>query len=132
MSSWRDAIPGSSSYLELPRMLRDPIRFLEERYQRHGSVFKSRWIVPIVFVIGPDANKLIHVTGRASFSYKRAYGELAIGKMFDRSLITEDGEEHRRDRDLLQPAMGRLAMGGVLDQIAIAWERVAENLHTKG
>jgi retinoid hydroxylase len=124
--AWLDQIPGSGSFLELPRMLRDPIGFLEQRHRLHGDIFKTRWVMPVVFLVGPKANKLIHVTQRERFSYEKSYGELAIGRMFERSLIVEDGEPHQRDRGILQPAVGRLGLSQVVDEIAGAWERAAE------
>jgi retinoid hydroxylase len=121
-------IPGSDSYFELPRMLSDPIRFLEERFARHGTLFRTRWVVPLVFVIGPEANKTIHVTQRASFSYKEGYRDTAIGRIFAGSLLMEDGPEHQRDRDILQPAAGRLALQTTLDAVSRVWERTASSL----
>src|SRR2546428_21097 len=50
-------IPGSDSLLELPRMLKDARAFLDERYGRHGPIFRSRFLFPIVFGVSPEANK---------------------------------------------------------------------------
>jgi cytochrome P450 len=121
-------IPGSDSLLELPRMLRDPIQFLRDRFAWHGPIFKTRWALPFVFLVGPDANKLVHVTSRATFSYLGGYKDLAFGRLFAGSLLLEDGETHQRDRDILQPAMGRLALQGTLDAVSQIWEKAVENL----
>jgi len=121
-------VPGSDSYLELPRMLGNPIKFLTERYAAHGNVWKTRWMVNILFLVGPEANKLVHITRRTSFSYRLGYGETAFGRVFDGSLLLQDGEEHQRDRDILQPAMGRLALQGTLDGVTRIWEKAVNAL----
>ncbi len=119
-------IPGSDSYLELPRMLVDPARFLRERQRAHGDVWKTRWIVPIVVAVGPEANQTVMITGRDSFSYHHGYGDLAIGKIFAGSLLLKDGAEHRHERDILQPAVGRLGLSQSLERVLAVWERTAE------
>jgi cytochrome P450 len=121
-------IPGSDSLFELPRMLSDPVRFLEERYARHGPLFRSRWVVPLVFAIGPEANKTVQVTQRASFSYEQGYRDTAIKRIFAGSLLMEDGPPHQHDRDILQPAMGRLALQDTFAAVAQIWARTAESL----
>ncbi|HEX4622323.1 MAG TPA: cytochrome P450 [Myxococcaceae bacterium] len=121
-------IPGSDSLLELPRMLSDPPRFLEERYARHGPLFRTRWVVPLVFAIGPEANKTIHVTQRTSFSYQQGYRDTAMKRIFAGSLLMEDGASHQHDRDILQPAMGRLALQDTFAAVAQIWERTAQSL----
>src|SRR5262245_52391310 len=121
-----DHIPGDDSFLELPKMLVDPIRYLSVRYERYGEIFKSRWAVPIVVVVGPDANQTVMVTGRDHFSYQKGYGDLAIGKIFDGSLLLKDGAPHKHDRDILQPAVGRLGLSQSLDRVQTIWDRGAE------
>lgn len=122
------SLPGSDSHLELPRMLKDPIGFLTTRHRKYGDVFKTRFIFPVVFALGPEANKTIHVTQRAVFSYEGAYSQLAFARLFEGSLLLEDGEKHQHDRDLLQPAMGRLALGGSLQRVRELWEAAAGRL----
>jgi retinoid hydroxylase len=121
-------IPGSGSLLELPRMMSDPARFVRERYEAHGPIFKTRWVRSVVFVVGPEANKVIHITRRLIFSYRLAFKDLAFGRLFDGSLLTEDGEAHQRDRDILQPAMGRLGLTHAFEPVREIWERAAEGI----
>ena len=121
-------IPGSSSFLELPRFLRDPLEFLESRHQQHGDLFKTRWIVPAVFALGPEANRQILITELKKFSYEGAYRDLAVGRLFANSILVEDGEQHRLDRELLQPAMLRVSLQESLDPLHQIWDRIAEEL----
>jgi cytochrome P450 len=121
-------LPGSNSILELPRMLSDPLGFLQQRLSWHGPIFRSRFLFPVVFLIGPEANKTIHVTGRAAFSYRKGFAGTAFGRLFEGSLLLEDGETHEHDRDILQPAMGRLALAGGLGPVWEIWSRATRRL----
>jgi cytochrome P450 len=124
-------IPGSGSLLELPRMLRDPTRFLEERYFRHGPVFRSRFVFPLVFFVGAEANRQILITRRDQLSHKEGYALSAFGRIFENSLVSEDGEAHAHDRDILQPAVGRLALAECLDDVQRIWDRAADSLQQR-
>lgn len=121
-------IPGSDSLLELPRMLADPIQFLRERHAQYGDVFRTRWVFPLVFLVGPEANRTVHLTERQRFSYQKGYGPLAVGAVFDNSLLLLDGAAHQHDRDIVQPSMGRLALSGCVEDICAIWERAAARI----
>ena len=53
-------VPGSGSITELGHLLRDARRFLHERFERHGRVFKTRLFYPVVFVVGADNHVTFH------------------------------------------------------------------------
>ena len=112
-------------------MLRDPLRFLEERHARHGNVFKSRFVFPLVFFVGAEANKQILVTRRADLSHREGYRLSAFGRIFDNSLVSEDGEAHAHDRDILQPAVGRLALEECLHEVQRIWSNAADSLRER-
>jgi cytochrome P450 len=118
-------IPGEDSLLELPRMLMNPKGWLRERHREYGDVWRTRWITPVVVVAGPDANQTVMVTGREHFSYHQGYGDLAIGKVFDGSLLLKDGAAHKVERDILQPAVGRLGLSQSVDRVRDIWQRGA-------
>ena len=63
------AIPGSDGLDELYWLAKDAPGFFHERFERHGRVFKSRLVVPCVFVVGEEANRTILITRRADLSY---------------------------------------------------------------
>lgn len=113
-------------------MIADPIEFLRVRHAAHGDIFKSRLVVPVVYAVGPDANQTIMVTERDRYSHARAYGELAIGKMFEGSLLVKDGAPHRHDRDILQPAVGRLGLSHALERVQESWTRGSSSLAQRG
>jgi cytochrome P450 len=121
-------IPGDGSLLELPRMMRDPLAFLRARHRRYGDLFKTRWIVPIVIAVGPEANRAIFVTRREAFSIPRGYGETAFGRVFAGSLVLQEGEAHRYDRELVRDALGSVALAETVDGISAVWSRAAHPL----
>jgi cytochrome P450 len=121
-----DAIPGSDSYLELARLLRDAPLFLHERFDRHGRVFRTRLAYPVVFLIGEEANKSVLVTRRQELSFGLGYARTAVKRVFEGSIMLEDGDAHDRTRDVLSPAVGKLAIRQSSAQIHGIWSRAAE------
>ncbi len=123
-----DAIPGSDSYVELPRLLRDAALFLHERFDRYGRVFKTRLAYPVVFLIGEEANKSVLVTRRHELSFGLGYARTAVQRVFEGSIMLEDGDAHDRTRDVLTPAVGKLAIRQCSAQIHAIWSRAAERV----
>ncbi len=121
-------LPGSDSPLELPRMVKDAMAFLLERFERHGPVFKTRFFTPIVFLIGTEANKSIMVTRRTEFSFGRGYGITNANVVFDGSIMLQDGAEHKRTRGMLTPAVGRLAVQSSGEQVYRIWSDAVERM----
>jgi hypothetical protein len=60
------ALPGSGSPGELFHLLRDPTGFLHERFERHGRLWRTRFVYPAVFAIGDEANRTMLVTRRCA------------------------------------------------------------------
>lgn len=126
--SRRDAlaqIPGSDSFSELVHLLRAPTTFFHRRFREHGPVFKTRFVYPVVFLIGADANKTMLNTRRAEFSMGRGYQQTAINRVFEGSIMLQDGEEHLRTRATLKPALDRLAVRDTTQQVHEIWARHA-------
>ena len=122
------AIPGSSSPLELREMIQNPFRFLEERYLKHGAIFRSSVAYPCVWMIGPEANRTIMVTERDKFSYEGGYGKLAFAKLFPKNILLMDGETHAKTRAILEPAVSRLGLEESIGPVQDIWNRHAETL----
>ncbi|HEY2512390.1 MAG TPA: cytochrome P450 [Polyangiaceae bacterium] len=127
-----DEIPGSGSLLELAHLLADARRFLHERFERHGRVWRTRLAYPVVFVVGEQANKTVLVTKRAEFSFGRGYAQTAVDRVFAGSIMLQDGEAHDRMRDLLTPAVGKLAIHESMAPVLGIWESTAERLARGG
>ncbi|MBW4419211.1 MAG: cytochrome P450 [Myxacorys californica WJT36-NPBG1] len=84
--------------------------FVQKRYQRHGSVFKSHIIGrPTVFMVGPDAVEFLLSSGFDNFSWQDGWPD-TFKILLGRSLFVQEGEEHRRNRRLIMPAFHGAAL----------------------
>jgi cytochrome P450 len=125
-------IPGTSAPQEIVALVQNPFRFLEERYHAHGPIFRSSLIYPVVWMIGPEANRFIMVNRREIFSYEGGYGQLAFGRLFPRNVLIMDGEEHLHMRGILEPAVSRLGLEESIEQVQALWHEAAARLRREG
>jgi retinoid hydroxylase len=87
----------------------DP-NYVQSRYDRHGSIFKSRIIGrPIVFMVGAEAVEFLLSSGFDHFSWEAGWPD-TFKLLLGRSLFLQDGEEHRRNRRLMMPAFHGAAL----------------------
>lgn len=121
-------IPGSDSPLELVTMLRTPVAYLHDHWEKYGAVSKTRLIFPAVWVFGPEAMKTIFQTRRHSFSYEKGYSKLSFGVLFERSIILMDGDEAAHARDILMPAVGRLGIRESNQKVQEIWSEETRDL----
>jgi retinoid hydroxylase len=121
-------IPGSASPLELVHLLRDARRFFHERFDRHGRIWKTRLGYPVVFLIGEEANRTVLVTGRRELSFGLGYAQTAVDRIFEGSIMLQDGDAHQKTRDALTPAVGMLAVRESQDAVRAIWDRAADAL----
>ena len=95
------------------QFLFDP-KFIEKRYQKYGPIFKTHIIGrPTVCMVGPEAVEFVLSSHTNHFSWREGWPDnfkLLLGE----SLFVQDGEEHRRNRRLMMPAMHGSALGGYL------------------
>ncbi len=82
----------------------DPIGFVWQRYQAHGPIFKSHLGTPHVFMIGPEANRLVLDTHREHFSWAQGWPKYVRLLWGDKTLNMKDGEDYLAMRQLLAPA----------------------------
>lgn len=123
-----EEIPGTDSITDLVEFIGKPFDFFHNRFNKYGEIFRARIGFPCVFLIGVDGNRTVHVTQRQKFSYEKGYGKLALGQIFERSLILLDGEEWKEKRQLLTPAVGRLALKESASKVQHIWETHTRNL----
>ena len=99
--------PGETGFnpLRTHRLQRDSLRVLLGYYQRYGPLFTLRVFHRlVVFMLGPEANHFVTVSGAEHFSWRRGmFGEQLIPLLGD-GLITTDGGYHDRARRIMMPA----------------------------
>ncbi len=86
------------------RFIREPLPVLLEAYGRFGPVFALRvFHQNVVFVLGPEANHHLLVSGAQNFSWREGHMADLIPFLGD-GLLTIDGPFHRRSRRIMLPA----------------------------
>ena len=85
-------------------MIRNPLGLLLDLYERRGPVFSVRVLhANNVFVLGPEANHFVLVSGARNFTWRDGgFGDLI--PLLGDGLLTVDGEWHKRDRRAMLPA----------------------------
>jgi cytochrome P450 len=106
--------PGATrpSLARTRAMIRDPLTLLLDLYERHGPVFSVRVLhANNVFVLGPEANHFVLVSGAQHFTWRDGgFGELI--PLLGDGLLTVDGEFHKRSRRIMLPAFHRERIAG--------------------
>lgn len=86
------------------RFIREPLPVLLEAYGRFGPVFTLRvFHQNVVFLLGPEANHHLLVSGAANFSWREGHMSDLIPLLGD-GLLTIDGTFHRQSRRIMLPA----------------------------
>ena len=96
---------------------RDPLGFLERIAARHGDIAHLR-VGPykLIFINHPDLIHEVFVTKDASFHKGRALDQAQ--DVFGQGLLTSEGDFHRRQRRLIQPAFHRRRIEAYADAMA--------------
>ncbi len=108
---------------------RDPLPLLLDCYERFGPVFTLRLLyVPVVFVLGPEANHYITVSHASNFRWRDgSMGDLI--PLLGDGLLTTDGEYHRRARRIMLPAFHREQIAAATSVMSEESERALEGWH---
>lgn len=86
---------------------------LSALYRRRGSVAR---LGPYVYLLGPEANRFVFANAHL-FRVEEAF-QVLVPVDGPTSLIVSDGEDHRRRRRLVQPALHHRQIAGYLDVMA--------------
>ncbi len=98
-------------------------RFVEQRYQKYGAIFKSRILGrPAVFMVGPAAVEFLLSTGFDHFSWAEGWPD-PFKRLLGRSLFVQEGEEHRRNRRLIMPAFHGAALASYFNTMEVIAQR---------
>lgn len=122
------ALPGSDRLDELYHLLTDPTGYFHRRFARYGPIWRARIPIQAVFAVGEEANRTMLITRRLDFSQGRGYERTPVRWVFEGSIMLQDGEDHRRTRDTLSPAVGRLAVRESAQAVRAIWDRCASRL----
>jgi cytochrome P450 len=98
---------GHAPILADIRFLRDALGFAREVHARCGPV--SRGVLfarPQVLLMSAQANERVLFDRDGAFSAHGGWGPL-LGKLFPGGLIVRDGDDHRRHRRMMLPALRR-------------------------
>jgi cytochrome P450 len=79
---------------------------LTDFYEQHGPIFRTdSYGTPTVFLVGPEANRFVMTTDRLKFSHHIGWGRFFdVEYMFGNGLLTMDGDEHAKNRRMMNPA----------------------------
>jgi cytochrome P450 len=103
-------------------MLSHPGRYLLDGYRRFGPIYRFRLMgMEMVALLGPEANRLILVTERQRFSHREGYA--FVRTVLGDGLLFQDGDVHRRNRQLMMPAFNQRAVNSYLDVMRACVER---------
>jgi len=120
------AAPSATALADLPThtglpwlgapwaMLSHPGQYLLEGYRRLGPAFRLQLVgMDMVALLGPEANRTILVTQRQRFSHAEGYA--FVRTVLGDGLLFQDGEVHRRNRQLMMPAFNQRAVNSYFD-----------------
>ena len=90
-------------------------QWLQDQYNRFGPIFKFKaFNKEVVFLLGPDANRLILQNEDKIFSNFLAYGP-TIKRLLDDNVLSLDFAHHKTTRKTLQAAFKRAAVEGHIE-----------------
>jgi cytochrome P450 len=99
------------------------LKFVEKRYKQYGSIFKSHIFGrSTVFMVGPEAAEFVLSSHMDHFSWREGWPN-NFKVLLGESLFLMDGEEHRRKRRLIMPAMHGAALANYIGTM----ERITDN-----
>ncbi len=85
-------------------------------YEEYGPIFRVAGLVDeYIFVVGPEANRLVLHTHREAFSTAIGWGEIqGLGEQLGNGLLSMDGAVHADHRRMMNPAFAVSQFGEYL------------------
>lgn len=113
-------IPGTGRRLlfdQAAAFIRDPLQFARQRHAAYGPVSRAYFpFEPGVVLLSADGNEFVLRDRAQNFSAHLGWEPL-LGKLFPRGLMLRDGEDHRLQRRLMQPAFRKEALAAYLERM---------------
>ena len=127
----RNQMPPGENDLSLTRTWRarhDVLNLLLEGYYKHGPVFGMRILHDRqVFMIGPEANHFMLVSGRENFVWREGrMGDLIT--LIGDGLLTTDGDYHDSSRAIMMPSFHRDRVAASVETMVTESEAAVEQL----
>jgi len=132
-------LPGTSGLPligDLPRLLPDPLPFIQKLHSQYGSLFYARFAFnrKSVFVLGPEATEQVLVTQASSFSNALGYADqsqyLGAG-----GVLFKDGAAHTAIRRAINPAFAPeqlqhyvSVMDNAVQEQVVCWRQESQSL----
>ncbi len=127
-------IPGDSGWPILGWTLqafKDPLKFLQWRYEKFGVIFWSKVFgIKLFQLLGPDANEFVLLNRDSVFSNAQGW-DFFIGKFFTRGIMLLDFKEHQHHRRIMQEAFKKPVLEAYLarmnpgiDRAINAWSAI--------
>ncbi|BAZ51441.1 cytochrome P450 [Nostoc sp. NIES-4103] len=83
----------------------EPYDFVNKRYQQYGPISKTNLFGrPTVVIAGPEAVEFVLAKHMEYFSWREGWPK-NFKTLLGESLFLQDGEEHRKNRRLMMPAL---------------------------
>ncbi len=124
-------IPGNKGFPivgELPNILKEGVKYFENRKEKYGEVYKFR--MPTGMVVGflgeKAAIQLLKNHGNM-FNIGNATKEL-LGPIYPNSIMLMDGEKHKKDRSILMQAFKREALNEYITKMPEIIEQTLEEI----
>ncbi len=107
----------------------DPLKFAQERHAKYGPVSRAFFTIePGVLILSAEGNEFVLRDRAQNFSAHLGW-EPILGKLFPRGLMLRDGDDHRFQRRLMQPAFRKEALASYLDRMT---PRIAADIEDWG
>jgi cytochrome P450 len=114
-------LPGGSLFA----FRRDPLTFLRELALRYGDLVRFR-IGPLDVLLVSDPELIREILVNQDRRFEKGPGLRVAERLLGQGLLTSEGEFHRRQRRLAQPAFHRQRVAGyarVMSDYAEQWQR---------
>ena len=115
-----------SDWIFAARRIRDPLGFFTEMVRKYGDIVHLKTGNPNIFLLNdPDHIKRILVTDARKFS--KGHGLQRARILLGNGLLTSEGEPHRTQRRLVQPAFHHDRIAGYASTMVDYGRRLSDN-----
>ncbi|KAF7970856.1 hypothetical protein HWV62_6703 [Athelia sp. TMB] len=122
--------PLLGNIVELLTSLSNVTALIEKWFKQHGSTYKFHGLLNTYGVATKDNRALAHILNRSDIYQKPNHMRQAVSRILGEGLLFAEGEGHRRQRKIMNPAFGPAqikALTGVFTEKAnLLCDRITE------